>query len=268
MGEVLRGVRVAVTRGRARGEELVAGLEAAGAEVLWVPLLKVAPPSDPGPLEGAARELRWYDWVVFTSVTGVESFVAALKRVGTPVSELEGLRVACIGPATAGAIERHGVRPALVPEAAVAESLLAALLESGSGSECGVGVAGKRYLLPVAAGARRVIEEGLAASGGVVDRVEAYRTVADEEGVAGLVGALRAGSIDVVTFTSPSTVEFFAEGAGGEATELLEGVVVAVIGPVTAAAAGRLGIGVDIEAQEYTASGLLSALTGHYTRSP
>lgn len=269
---------MAVTRARAEAAEFCTGLEALGAEVLVAPLIRIVPTPDPEPLAAAARQVEGYDWLVFTSVNGVEEFGAALAVVGRSISALAGVRVACIGPATAAAAVRWGWRPELIPESAVAESLLAALLrelgcsgaeragggggaaEGAAESRCSGG-AGVRVLLPVAAGARSIIERGLAECGVVVDRVEAYRTVGDPTGLELLLRRLHAGLVDVLTFASPSAVNCFADaGAGG----LVRGVVVAVIGPVTAAAARRRGLEVGVEAAEHTMAGLLRSLVEYY----
>jgi uroporphyrinogen-III synthase len=237
------------------------------------PLIRVVPPIYRAPLEGAVRGVGSYDWVVLTSVNGVEHFGAALRGAGESVSALSGVRVACIGPATAAAAEGLGLRPELIPESAVADSMLDALL--------GVVGEGASVLLPVAAGARPVIERGLAEHGVEVTRVEAYRTVADPIGVSLLLRRLKERSVDLLTFASPSAVSAFVAGAQGESggrsagqgadsggdldlDELLAGVVIAVIGPITAAAAVEKGLEVRVEAAEHTAAGLLAALEGYY----
>jgi uroporphyrinogen III methyltransferase/synthase len=153
----------------------------------------------------------------------------------------------------------------------VAESLLDALLEQffgeGGAGECG-GM-GVRVLLPVAAGARPVIDRGLRERGVVVDRVEAYRTVGDESGLEVLLPCLRSGEIDVLTFTSPSAVDYFVAGArdravGESLEDVVGGAVIASIGPVTSSAVRGYGLDVRVEAQEYTVRGLLEALAEYY----
>ncbi len=287
-GGVLAGLRVVVTRARARTQGLAWGLESLGAAVQSAPLIAIAAPLDPAPLEAAARGVGGYDWVVFTSANGVERFGMALAVVGASVSALAGVRVACIGPGTAAAAEELGLWPELIPESAIAESMLQALIRTlagggdsaGGGGEASSGgtgseFAGARILLPVAAGARSVIERGLARRGAEVHRVEAYRTVPDPEGMAVLLPLLRSGCVDVLIFASPSAVEFFVDGVGAAeggaagaaemaAAELVRGVLVAAIGPVTAAAAVRRGLAVGVEAAEHTVQGLVSALAEYY----
>lgn len=261
------GVRAVVTRVRDRAEELSRGLAALGAEVVEAPLIAIVPPADLGPLDEAARRIAEYDWAILTSAAGAEHFGAALGRVGVGAAGVAGVRVACIGPATAEAARRVGLRPSLVAEEAVAESLLEGVVREllalrGMRGEGG----GERVLLPVAEGARGVLEGGLRGVGVVVDRVTAYRTVSDSAGLESLLGELRSGRVDLVTFASPSAVEQLVVGAGSELPELLEGVVVAVIGPITAGAARRCGLEVQIEAAEHTVGGLLRAIEEYYGR--
>jgi uroporphyrinogen III methyltransferase/synthase len=259
-GGPLAGVRVAVTRGEGQSAELCAGLAALGAELVVAPLIRIVPPLDPEPLRGAARGVEGYDWVVFTSANGVESFGEALAAERSTAA-MAGVRVACIGPATAAAAERWGWRAALIPRSAVAESLLEALLRELRRGDGGGGV---RVLLPVAAGARTVLEGGLAEAGIAVDRVEAYRTECDPGTARSLVERLAAGGIDLLTLASPSAVDCLADAAEtmGVCIGRGCGTVVAVNGPITAAAARRRGFEVGIEAQEYTAAGLLRAIVG------
>jgi uroporphyrinogen III methyltransferase/synthase len=252
----LSGLRVAVTRAAGRSDGLIDGLLARGAEVVHAPLIAIGSPVDPGALEAAARRIESYDWVVFTSLNGVVHFTEALERVGGSVRSFEEVRVASIGPVTAGAALERGIRSDLIPESAVAESLLAALLETTAG---GSELAGARILLPVAAAARQVIEDGVLGYGAEVDRVEAYRTVPDPRGIEVLSPLLAAGEIDLLTFASPSAVDHFMDAVGSA-----YGADVAVIGPITAGAARRRGLRVQVEATEYTGAGLLRALLSYY----
>lgn len=264
---VLQGIRAAVTRPRGRSIELVRGLESLGAEVVEAPLIATVPIEENRVLDEAIRLVEGYDWIVLTSATGVEALAAAIDRVGVGGEAVEGVGIACIGPVTAAAAAEVGLRPSLVAEEAVAESLLEALLaelESKSAGREGDRVRGARILLPVAEGARRVLEEGLRAVGAEVDRITSYRTVPETGGLAILLSALRRRRIDLVTFASPSAVEAAVSGGGDEAIELLNGVVVGVIGPITAATARQYGVVVEVEASEYTTAGLLRALVEYY----
>lgn len=252
-GGPLEGLRIAVTRRAGQADAFVAALRGAGAEVLLAPLIRIAPPLDPLPLQRAARGLGEYDWVLLTSVNGVVAFWDAVMAVGGGAESFAGVRVACVGPVTAAAAAERGIRVDLVPDVAVAEALLEVVVAEG-----GV-LAGARILLPVAAGARTVLERGLAALGARVERVEAYRTVADLEGAAWLRRALAEDRVDVITFASPSAVDCFIEHVGARGGRA----VVAAIGPITAAAAERRGIAVALSATEFTGAGLVAALVSY-----
>lgn len=254
----LFGRRVVVTRARAQAADLVVALEDLGAEVDQFPMIRIVPPADPAPLRRAVEGLGGYDWIVFTSVNGVERFWEALEGEGLDARALGGVRVACVGPATAAALELRGVRADVVPTTAVGEAVVGAMEAAGAS------LVGARVLLPLAAGARDVVERGLAAVGARADRVEAYRTVPDATGAERLREKLDASEVDVITFTSPSAVETFVASVGRDTGRA----VIAVIGPVTAEAARKHGLPVDVEAAEHTTAGLVAALARHFGREP
>ena len=237
----LLGRRVVVTRARTQSSGLAAELAALGAAVLELPTIEIADAADGGTaLAEAAGRAATYDWVVFTSVNAVERFTAHLRDArgfGTA-------RVAAVGSSTADALLVAGIVADLVPERFVSEALLDAMPEAPDGG---------RVLLPQAAGARRVLSEGLAAKGWRVDVVEAYRTVPATIDPADLDAAAGA---DAITFTSSSTVDGYASLAGVDALPP----VVASIGPITTATALQHGIGVTVEADPSTVSGLVTAL--------
>lgn len=245
----LLGRRIVVTRPREQAASLEARLAELGAVPVRAPMIRIAPPPEPGPLRAAAEDVERFDWIVFTSVNGVSRFWQALRGAGKDARALGGARLACIGPATAKALATQGVRADVVPAAYVAESLLEAMVAQG--------VAGARVLLPRAAGARSVLPAGLSSAGASVVEVEAYRAIPDEAGAAELRGLLEGGRLDAVTFTSSSTVERFVDAVGPGTGRA----IVACIGPVTAATARALGLDPEIVAEEHTVEGLLEALT-------
>jgi uroporphyrinogen III methyltransferase / synthase len=249
----LAGRRVVVTRARAQAGELSRALAELGAETIELPVISTAPPADPAALREAARAAGTFDWIVFTSANAVRRFWDALEEGGGDAGGLAGVRVCVVGPATAAALARRGIRPALVPEVAVAEAALQSLLQVGA-------VRGRRILFPRAAAARSVLPDGLRAAGAEVVEVEAYATVPGGDDGGRLARRLRAGEIDLVTLTSGSTARGFVRVAGTD----LGGALVASIGPVTTAAARDLGLDVRIEAREHTAAGLVSAIRDHY----
>lgn len=251
----LSGRRVLVTRPAAQAAGLAALLRAQGAEALTMPAIELVD-ADPAPIRGAIARLRagGYDDVVFTSVNGVERFAARLREAGGDARSFGGARLAAIGPATAAALERRGLRADLVPDVYTSAALLETLL-SGP-------IAGRRVLLARAAQGSAVLRDGLRASGAVVDDVAVYDVRAAAADAA-VVERLRRGEIELVTFTSPSTVWGLVEQVGAEA---LDGVEAAAIGSVTSAAAREAGLNVRIEAKVHTIEGLVEAIVAAHPR--
>lgn len=249
----LFGKRVVVTRARAQASDFAATLEALGAEVVQFPTIRITDPADPEPLRRAAGEADRFDWIVFTSVNGVGRFWTALREAGLDTRSLAGVSLCAIGPATAAAIEMEGARADLVPERFVAEGVVEALLQE-------TGLQGSRVLLPRAEEARSVLPESLREAGAEVVEVTAYRTVPDGSEAELLRQRLRAGEIDLVTFTASSTVRNYVGLLGAETG----GARVASIGPVTSATARELGLPVHVEAEEHTIPGLMRAVLAFY----
>jgi uroporphyrinogen III methyltransferase / synthase len=249
----LRGKRIVITRPRAQAAAFSAELERLGAEVLQAPTIRIEPFPDRGPLHAAAREVEEFDWVVFTSVNGVSHFWSALREIGRDSQALRGVSVCAIGPATGAALEAEGVRPNLIPPRFVAESVMDALSAEAE-------LLGLRILLPRAEIARPVLPDRLRAAGAEVVEVAAYRTVPDVSETATLRARLREDAVDVITFTSSSTVHNLVDLVGTDVGRAL----MASIGPITSAAARRRGLAVHIEAAEYTIPGLVRALVSHF----
>jgi uroporphyrinogen III methyltransferase/synthase len=258
----LFGRRVVVTRARAQAGELSVELERFGADVLEFPTIEIHPPENFGPLDAAIRDLDSFDWLVFTSVNGVEAFVRRLAHQGLDLRAVpRGARVAAIGPATARRIREVGLRVDVVPKEFRAE----ALLEEVTGEA----LEGRRILIPRARVAREILPEKLREAGAEVVVPPAYESVPSSEGKDGLAEKLEAGRIDCVTFTASSTVENFVKAFGaGAAARVLASSRVACIGPITADAARRHGIRVDVEAREYTIPGLIEAVVDLFAADP
>ncbi len=248
----LFGKRVLVTRSRDQAGALSALLREQGAAPLEVPVLEIAPPDSYEELDRALGQLESYDWVVFTSANGVRSFLQRLDLLGLDVRALGRSRLAAIGPATAEELRACRLKVDLVPSEYVAEEVAAALISQG--------VAGKRILLPRADLARELLVEELEKAGARVDNVVAYRTVAAKGDLSRLRERLAEGEIDVVTFTSSSTVRYLLAGLGEGARALLEKPTIACIGPITADTARDLGLRVDVVAAEHTIPGLVKAI--------
>jgi uroporphyrinogen III methyltransferase/synthase len=243
---------VLVTRSQAQASELSGRLEALGAEVMETPAIRIEPPPSFGPLDAAIARLASYDWVVFTSVNGVDAFFSRLDASGRDARGVPG--VAAIGPATAECLRSHGIRADCQPVKFTGADLVAALTAFGQ-------LGGKRVLLPRAAGAPETVRKGLEEAGATVDEVEAYRTLlsraVDEE----VAQRLLEGRVDFVTFTSSSTVRGFAQALGRERLASVPGSVRFVsIGPVTSQTARELGLPIAAEAQEHTMPGLVRAV--------
>jgi uroporphyrinogen-III synthase len=276
----LNGIRVLVGRARHQAGALSAELRKRGAEVLEIPFIEIRKPKSFKPLDAALKNLGTYDWLILTSVNGVEAmwkrmqeiqnrsrrlreghdFSRAAKFKTNSASAAEGSlpRVAAIGPATKKAIEQRGMKVDVVPKEYVAESVVKSLKSK---------VKGKRVLLVRAKVARDVIPTELRKAGANVDVVEAYETVVPQSSRARLGAALKnpKNRPHVVTFTSSSTVKNFVELLGGTRkqrhTQLAE-VRMASIGPVTSATLRELGLSVDIAAKQFTIPGLIEAIVG------
>jgi uroporphyrinogen III methyltransferase/synthase len=252
----LFGKRILITRAREQASVFAERLEAAGAEVIEFPTIRIEPPESWNPLDAAIRQLREYHWVIFTSANGVRFFWDRLQACGRDVRDLFGMTVCAIGPATAAALLERGVRADLVPPEFKAEALVEAV-----GSEQ---VRNARVLLPRAAEAREVIPEELTRRGAKVDVVPAYRTIKNTANADELRTMLREGHIHAVTFTSSSTVRHFLHLMGDESAGLLHNVLVASIGPITADTAARHGIVSHIVPESYTIPALAEALVRHF----
>ncbi len=258
----LFGRHVVVTRARAQAGELSAELKKLGAEVLEFPTIEIRPPEDFGPLDAAIRDLDSFDWLIFTSVNGVEAFVARLAHHGLDLRAVpRGAKIAAIGSATAQRIREIGLRVDVVPREFRAE----ALIEEVTGDS----LAGRRILIPRARAAREILPEKLREAGAEVVVAPAYESVPSSGGKGELAKRLGAGQVDCVTFTASSTVENFIRAFGAKAaTRLLAGTRVACIGPITADTARKHSIWVDVEAREYTISGLIEAVVDFFVTHP
>jgi uroporphyrinogen III methyltransferase/synthase len=256
----LFGKRVLVTRARDQAAELSERLVALGAEAIEAPMIRVVPPEDIEPLRRVAAEPETYDWIVFTSANAVDTFMAALLDQ-RDIRALKGPRLCAVGTATAERLARYSITVDLVPVEFRAEAVVAALAGSGS-------LDASRVLLPRSDIGRDVIGEQLRDAGALVTEVVAYRTVIDDSPRAGepdVYGMLLKGRIDVVTFTSASSVRNFTRVYGAEqAVDLLKNTVVAVIGPVTAEAATQLGLTVSVQPSTYTVPAMVDAIAAHF----
>jgi uroporphyrinogen III methyltransferase/synthase len=251
----LSGKRIVVTRARPQAAAFTRALEAVGAAVIEFPTIEIAPPESYDGLDAAIAKLERYQWIIFTSVNGVDHFAGRLAHLRRTLSG--AIRAAAIGPETAKAVESLGVAPEVVPEEYRAEAILGKLRPET--------MRGQKVLVPRAAEARDVLIRTLRDWGAEVDVVEAYRTVAPTSDPAPLRARLLRGEVDAVTFTSSSTVKNFqAIFAGDDLKRLLARSAVACIGPITQSTAEEVGMRVDMVAEDYTIAGLTHAIMKYF----
>lgn len=252
---VLSGKRIVITRPRKQAGELTRRLTELGAEVIEFPTISIEPPSDYEPMDRAIAQLHQYDWLIFTSVNGVQSFFDRLRHLGKDSQDIEHLKVVAIGPETAGRLRDQGVHVYLVPAKYQAEGILEGL----NAPE----ISGRRILMPRAARAREILPQTLREWGASVDVVQAYQTVLPHR-PSGL-HELFQKQLDVITFTSSSTVEnFLCLLEGEDPNQILQAVIVACIGPITARTAMASGLRVDIVSSAFTIAGLVGAIVKFY----
>jgi len=253
----LMGKRIVVTRAREQASDLVARLTALGAECLEFPTIKIAPPTDWKPLDHALDNLATYDWLVFTSVNGVEFFFKRLFAQGRDVRALGHLRTGAIGPATAAHLAAFGLKSDILPDNYRAEGVVAAFEKET--------LTGCRVLLPRALEARSVLPVELERMGAKVDEITVYHTLPVAENSDQLLLLLQKGQVDLITFTSSSTVKNFnALIPENDRQALLRGVTLASIGPITTNTAAKLGYKIDLTAETYTIPGLCQEILKYY----
>lgn len=251
----LFGRGIVITRPEAQAVELAGLLRVRGARVIPFPVIRIAPPESWEALDAALDALEGYRWIIFTSANGVAFFFRRLKELGKDIRDLKGIRIATIGPATAAAFESLSLRVDLVPDEFVSEGVVRAF--------AGVDLRGSRVLIPRAEEARDVLPAGLAELGARVDCAAAYRTLRSDRDRSELEPLFAAGKVDVITFTSPSTVTNFL-GIMGPDFRPPAGVRIACIGPVTVQAAKKAGLFVDIRQERYTVPDLVEAIAAHF----
>ncbi len=245
----LFGKRIVVTRATQQAHALSDKLRDLGADVLEMPATQIAR-LDLSPLREAIRDLSRFQWLFLTSQNAVSIFWEQLLGESKDARALAGLKIAAVGPATAGALLEHGIAVDVIPDRFVAEGLLDALRERDD-------IAGTRVLYVTSEGAREVLPRGLEEIGADVDVLECYRSIIDGRGAAKLVRAIEGGTVDLVTFTSGSSVRGYVDAVGDE---IATRVPAASIGSQTSEGVREAGIELKIEAKEATIDGLVSAV--------
>ena len=245
----LFGKRIVVTRATQQAPALSDKLRDLGADVIEMPATQIAR-LDLTPLRTAIAGIGHYDWLMFTSQNAVAIFWEQLLGAGRDSRALAGVRIAAVGPATAGALLERGITVDLIPKRFVAEGLLDILRERDD-------MAGARVLYVTAQGARDVLPDGLEEMRAGVTVIEAYKSIPDGQGVEKLARAIEAGKVDLATFMSASSVKAYVDAVGGE---LALRVPAASIGEKTSDALREAGIEVRREAEESTIDGLVAAV--------
>ncbi len=253
----LLGKRIVVTRARQQASDLVRRLSDLGAECLEFPTIKVVSADDAVPLDDAVQNLSVYDWIIFTSVNGVKFFFDHLFGTDKDVRALNHLHTAAIGPATAEKLFEYGLKSDIIPQTYRAEAVVDAFRK--------IKLEGKKILLPRAKEARPVLPVELRKMGAEVDEVTAYRTEKVRENGDQLLERLEAKTIDLITFTSSSTVQNFKDLLPPDHfKQLIKGIAIASIGPITTDTAIESGFEVLITAKSFTIPGLCEAVVKYF----
>ena len=261
----LSGCRVLVSRAKKQAGALSSTLKELGCQVIEIPFIEIRKPSSFAALDIVLHNLANYDWLILTSVNGVEALFERMAKYRLDNRALAHLKIAAIGPATKKAIEKHGLTVTVTPKEYVAESVVASLHKR---------VKGKRVLLVRAKVARDVIPRELRNAGATVDVIEAYETVApksSERRLRALLASER--KPHAITFTSSSTVKNFVSLLGLRSARAAlkkpatnRGIHSASIGPVTSATLREFGLPVDIEAKKFDIPGLIAAIVDAKSR--
>ncbi|MGZ7032589.1 MAG: uroporphyrinogen-III C-methyltransferase [Thermoanaerobaculia bacterium] len=248
----LFGKRIIVTRAREQASDLKRLFDDSGAQVLQFPTIEIAPPESYDSLDRIIDVLSDYQWIIFTSPNGVQHFFDRLREHGDDARALAGVMVAAVGQATANDLRARGVNPDLVPEKFLSTALLPLLEADQKGIRTAV--------IRAEEGREELIEE-LRRRGGEVDLGIAYRTIAADYDLDELRELIADRAIDVVTFTSASTVDhFFGRLTTEERAGVIEHALLASIGPTTTEAIRKYGRGPDVEAKNATVQALHDAV--------
>lgn len=246
----LFGLQIVVTRPWHQIQETADRLLELGARPVAMPTARVVPPKDRSALETAISDIDSYDWILFTSVNGVESFFEALDSAGKDSRALAGSQIAAIGSATAGELRRFGLRADLLPRDYTTDGLVEAFGDKADG---------RRILCPRSGIAPPDLVEGLTARGAEVNEVAAYTMEPDNSNAGAVLGKLEADRIDWITFSSSSTVENFFSAVEPERVQE-SSARIASIGPRTSDTLRKLGFEPDVEAAPHTIEDLIQAI--------
>lgn len=255
----LFGKRIVVTRTRHQASALSGKLRRLGAEVIELPTIRIAPPTNKREFAESVVHCHTYDWLIFTSPNGVERFFQAFFAVYKDIRSIGGARIAAMGPGTAAAIRKFGLDVDLVPESYVAEGLIKAFDDA---TETLGSIEHQTFLWVHAEGARRVIYDELMKRNAIVDECIAYKTEPEDEDVTGAQALLMKYGADVITFTSSSTVENFFQLELPWPTNCLA----ASIGPITGQSLATHGHSPEISAKQFDIDGLVNSIVAHFSK--
>lgn len=251
----LFGQRILITRQYTEDYE---PLEDMGAEIFEFPTIKTVPPDSYDALDAAINNIETYDWIILTSSNGFKYFFNRLIEKNKDIRDLKGIKLCAIGEKTAETLKGYGLITAAVPEEFNAEGLIKQFTKDGADSADAI--KGKRFLLPRAEKARETFPDAVRELGGHIDTPAAYKTIRPQTHAKRLERFLREGKITMATFTSASSFNNLQEFLGSETTELLKGVTIAVIGPVTKKVVEKAGLTAGIMPEEATIDGLVQAI--------
>ena len=253
MTEELKGKRVVVTRASSQAGQLKSLLESKGADVLEIPTIKVLPPqtkTEQREFVESVSHVHTYDWLVFTSVNGVEQFFEAFFKAYADARSIGGAKIAAVGPSTAAKINSYRYAVDLQPSVYVAEELVKEFADNES-------VENLTIMWIRGAEARDVLSKGLTALGAIVDDCVAYQTVAETEDVTGDRKRLEEEGADYILFANGAGARNFFENGH----KLPTGCKIASIGKITSETLRELGQTVDVEATESTMESLVDAIS-------
>lgn len=252
----LTGKRILVTRSRQQASALSKLLSERGADPVELPVIDIRPVTDTTGLDRAIKNPSQFQWVIFTSVNGVEAFFERLHIFKLDARALHNLKIAAIGPATVEALEHKGITPDFCPEVYTGAGLVIGLSKYK--------ITGQKFLLPRTDIADKELSDGIKQLGGIVHEITVYQTVSSVS-PSKAREILADGKIDVVTFASSSTVTNLMTALKKESISL-NGVIIACIGPKTADTAAKSRLKVDIVATESTIPGLVAAIEECYSK--
>lgn len=264
IAQPLAGRTIAITRALAQADDFTVELQKYGAEVVLCPTIEIREPDSYERLDEAIDHLYGYDWLIFTSVNGVDYFFRRLESRERNTSDLDELKVCAIGEATAKRLNDLHVHVDVIPDEFKAEGVFEALTRFVDGT---AGLRNLNVLIPRASVARDYLPRALEEAGARVDVVPAYRTSLPADLDRGRIAALLSGGTDCIAFTSSSTVKNLAQLFDTQdLSEALAGIVVACIGDVTAKTAAEYGLRVEVQPEQFTIPELARAIADYFER--